>query len=212
MTEGKRGPTTTWTGRRARIGALGLSGLPRLLFLKLTGDVRPVVFEHLALAPDMTIVDVGCGPGFFALRLGRLVPRGEVVGVDLSREMLAVLERAARRAGLGGVIRAAHGPAETLPLADASADRVFTSAALHEVSDPARAAAEFSRVLRPGGIAVAVDFAASSLVNRIFHHRHGGSSHSWEEGDLARLLTGAGFTGVGETRVGVFRIAWGTKA
>ena len=56
--------------------------------------------------PGMTVLDVGCGMGFNAIGLARLVGEsGCVIAVDVRPQVLRVLERRARKAGVAGCIR-----------------------------------------------------------------------------------------------------------
>jgi SAM-dependent methyltransferase len=98
------------------------------------------IFEHAAEQP--AIVDVGAGTGKFT---AALVGRGRsVTAVDPDAEMLA------RLAQNYPSVRAVEGSAESLPLADGSADLVTVAQAWHWV-DPSAASAEIARVLSPGG-------------------------------------------------------------
>lgn len=92
------------------------------------------------------ILDVGCGTGML---LERLAARGEAVGLDLSRDMLA---RAARRQGERSY-RAALvcGDAQRLPFRDGAFDSVVSTFAVNAVPDLEKALAEMLRVLRSGG-------------------------------------------------------------
>jgi ubiquinone/menaquinone biosynthesis C-methylase UbiE len=102
-------------------------------------------------APGETVIDLGCGPGFFTLPLAEMVgPGGRVVAVDLQPAMLERLRLRAENAGLAGRITlhrcAADGIGE-LPPADAAVAFYM----VHEVPDVARFLGEVSGVLRPGG-------------------------------------------------------------
>src|SRR5258706_15975055 len=54
------------------------------------------VLEKMRLAPTDNVLDVGCGAGWLSQRLGKLVPEGRVVGMDISGEMI----RHARRSSM----------------------------------------------------------------------------------------------------------------
>lgn len=76
-------------------------------------------------------------------------PGQEVVGVDISREMLRRAE--SRRASYSGSLGLVEADAMMLGFADASFDTVVTSCTMCSVPDPVRALRELYRVLRPGG-------------------------------------------------------------
>lgn len=98
------------------------------------------------IAPDQFALDVGCGPGALT---GVLVERVGVRGVsacDPSPSFVA--ECASRYPGVD--VRVAR--AEQLPFDDARFDAAFAQLVLHFVSEPATAANELRRVVRPGGI------------------------------------------------------------
>ncbi len=95
----------------------------------------------LGLPADGKLLDVGGGTGRVAQALRGLVD--EVVVLD---ESAAMLEQA-RLKGLTAV----QGQAEQLPFADGAYARILVVDAFHHLRDQRRAAAEFLRVLAPGG-------------------------------------------------------------
>jgi ubiquinone/menaquinone biosynthesis C-methylase UbiE len=110
----------------------------------------------LGLTGDETVLDVGCGTGFFA---EAIIPAcGAYVGVDLSSDMLAVFRGKPAAAAPNVTLRV--GSADALPVADGSVDVALHVNLLHEVADPARFGAELYRVVKPGGRLVAVDWEA----------------------------------------------------
>jgi SAM-dependent methyltransferase len=126
-------------------------------------DVRfvPVVDQLMLrgkLAPGQRVVDVGTGTGAVALRCAPLVPGGEVIGVDISPQMLDIARQRVAAAKLENVTFV-DGRAEELPFEDHSVDRVFASLSLMYALDRPAAAREFARVLRPGGRVVAAVWA-----------------------------------------------------
>ena len=101
--------------------------------------------------PGDTVIDVGCGPGYFTLPLaGMVAPDGRVIAVDVQPAMLEQVRRRAARAGLSERIELHLCPAEglgDLPAADA----MLAFAVVHELPDVARFCAEAAAALRPGG-------------------------------------------------------------
>ncbi len=122
--------------------------------------VAPVTARMLALTgpgPGDDVLDVACGPGGAGLAAApRVAPGGSVVLSDIAP---AMVETAVARAAAAGLVGVAGRVAdmEDLGLPDASCDVVLCREGLMFAADPARAAAEISRVLRSGGrAAVAV--------------------------------------------------------
>ncbi|MEO1008113.1 MAG: bifunctional demethylmenaquinone methyltransferase/2-methoxy-6-polyprenyl-1,4-benzoquinol methylase UbiE [Planctomycetota bacterium] len=105
------------------------------------------------------VVDVACGTGDLTEAFAA-TPAARVIGVDFT---FAMLERARRRqrslaGAMSGKIAYVEGDAMRLPLADACCDVVSIAFGLRNVQEPARALAEFRRVLRPGGRLVILEF------------------------------------------------------
>jgi SAM-dependent methyltransferase len=124
-----------------------------------------VTFADAAgVAAGQRVLDVGCGPGALTGELVRRVGASEVAAVDPSEPFV---EDCARR-NPGVDVRL--GAAEALPFADSSFDAALAQLVLHFVSDPAVAAAEMRRVLRPGGTAAACvwDFGEGMQMLRLF--------------------------------------------
>jgi ubiquinone/menaquinone biosynthesis C-methylase UbiE len=105
--------------------------------------------DLVPLAGDERILDVGCGNGLHLAELTRREHRGAVCGMDLSNGMLPAARARSDAALLVG-------DAQRLPFADASFDRVLAMHMLYHVPDRDLAIAEFRRVLRPDGVALAL--------------------------------------------------------
>jgi arsenite methyltransferase len=123
---------------------------------------RRIVRDALGARAGERILDVGCGPGFYVAELlGQVGPRGSVVGVDGSPQMLGV---AARRCEDHDNVVLHQGDATALPVADAAFDAALSVQVLEYVADASAALAEMHRALRPGGRAVVwdVDWATVS--------------------------------------------------
>ncbi|WP_164887208.1 malonyl-ACP O-methyltransferase BioC [Hahella sp. KA22] len=93
------------------------------------------------------IIDVGCGTGWLTQRLKNCFPEARLCAYDLSPGMIEYA-----RAHHGDVAALwAVADMESLPVADASQDLVFSNMAMQWLDDPRVWFAEASRVLRPGG-------------------------------------------------------------
>jgi ubiquinone/menaquinone biosynthesis C-methylase UbiE len=101
--------------------------------------------------PGDTVVDLGCGPGFFTLPMAEMVgDGGSVIAVDLQAAMLARLGSRAERKGLAARVRAHQCAADTLSLDGEQADFALAFWMVHEVPDAGRFLGEVHAVLRGG--------------------------------------------------------------
>lgn len=117
------------------------------------GQLRPVgaaIIDGLGIAGGQRHLDIASGTGEPGLSIARLAPKGSVVLTDLVPEMLDI---AARRAGAQGIanIDTKVCSADELPFEDGTFDSVSVRFGYMFFPDPARATAEFARVLKPGG-------------------------------------------------------------
>lgn len=120
------------------------------------------------------VVDIGAGEGDLTLMLARFAEK--VWAVDLSAQMLHVIEEKAESAGVSDRVDGVVGDIQNLPLTAESADAVFISQCLHHAAEPEQAIAEAARVLAPGGHLVIID---------LVKHRH-----EWVKNQLADVWLG----------------------
>jgi ubiquinone/menaquinone biosynthesis C-methylase UbiE len=106
--------------------------------------------EMLNLQPGDLVLDVASGIGtsaiFLAERFGC-----QVVGVDFSGQIVEQANAKAAEAGINHLVQFKQGDAERLPFEDGSFDALICECAFCTFPTKAQAAAEFARVLRPGG-------------------------------------------------------------
>lgn len=132
-------------------------------------EVEAALVEIVAAAAPRDLLDIGTGTGRMIEVLGPSV--GQALGIDQSREMLAVARVNLERAGaVNGMVRL--GDMYQLPLPDASFDAVVIHQVLHYADRPAAAIAEAARMLRPGGLLIVVDFAPHLLEFLRDEHAH----------------------------------------
>jgi SAM-dependent methyltransferase len=105
-----------------------------------------IIADVARVAPGERVLDVACGTGVLACAAAeRVGPNGAVTGLDPNDEMLAVAR------GKSARIEWMNGHAESLPLADATFDRVASQFGLMFFEDKGAGLREMMRVLRPGG-------------------------------------------------------------
>lgn len=101
--------------------------------------------------PGMTVLDLGCGMGFFSIAMAKLVgPSGKVYSLDIQPEMLEVLGRRAERAGVRHLIQPICCNVESLEL-DRPVDFVLAMWMVHEVPDQTAFMKRVGTVLRSNG-------------------------------------------------------------
>ena len=141
------------TGRRlARIlGYLDdlIGVVPESSLNSFAGTGNP--FSLGPITPGENVVDVGSGAGFDSFIARHLVGEGgQVVGVDMTNEMLDKARSGAAEAGLGNV-DFREGLAESLPVESGWADVVISNGVVNLCPDKRAVFREMNRVLRPGG-------------------------------------------------------------
>jgi ubiquinone/menaquinone biosynthesis C-methylase UbiE len=118
------------------------------------------LLRELDIRPGMTVCDLGCGNGFYTLRLAELSgASGKVYAVDIQPEMLDMLRERAKAAGLDNIVPVL-GTAISPRLPPASQDLVLLVDVYHEFSHPAAMLKAIRQSLKPGGRVALVEFRA----------------------------------------------------
>jgi len=133
-------------------------------------DVERAMLEAAGDDPVDSLLDLGTGTGRILQVFGERVTRG--LGIDSSREMLAVARANLEKRGLAHC-QVRHGDILHLNVPAGAMDVVTIHHVLHYLDDPAAAVAEAARTLRPGGRLLIVDFAPHSLefLRKDYAHR-----------------------------------------
>jgi ubiquinone/menaquinone biosynthesis C-methylase UbiE len=109
------------------------------------------LLDRVGLLPGQSAIDLGCGPrGILDMLAGRVAPAGRVVGLDADPAHTAMAAEFAAARGLSGV-EIITGDARSTGLPAGSFDLVHARTLLVNLPEPAEAAAEMTRLARPGG-------------------------------------------------------------
>ncbi len=111
----------------------------------------------MALRPRNLVLDVCTGTAGVALEIARH-HNGQIVGLDVSHSMLEAGLGAVGERSLDGRIQLIQGRAEHLPFPDETFDTVVFTYLLRYVQEPDVTIRELSRVLKPGGELLSLEF------------------------------------------------------
>jgi ubiquinone/menaquinone biosynthesis C-methylase UbiE len=117
-----------------------------------------LMLANLGVKRGMTICDMGCGNGFYALQLAQMTgEKGYVVGVDIQPEMLALLRDRMEEEGIENIIPilgSFHNP----HLPENMVDLILLVDVYHEFSHPEQMLASMRKSLKPDGLAVFLEY------------------------------------------------------
>lgn len=118
------------------------------------------MLANMGIQPGMTICDMGCGNGFYSLKMARLVgPEGRILAVDVQPEMLAMLRARTETEGIENVtpiLGSLHNPR----LPRDSVDLILLVDVYHEFSHPEQMLAAMREALKADGRIVLVEYRA----------------------------------------------------
>ena len=113
---------------------------------------RPIAaLRSLGISKDMTVVDIGCGTGFFTLPLARIAgSKGNVFAADIAKEMLNEVRRRIKKNKLKNV-KVLLCEENKIPLNSKKVDYCLLSSVAHELENKALFFKELKRILRQEG-------------------------------------------------------------
>ena len=127
---------------------------------------RKAMVDAVVGASPRLALDVATGSAGVALQLAERTT-AQVVGLDLSPDMLAGGATRVRRSALGHRVSLVLGQGEQLPFADGTFDALTFTYLLRYVADPAVTIKELARVVRPGGVMANLEFHVPA--GRLWH-------------------------------------------
>jgi SAM-dependent methyltransferase len=178
----------------------------------------PGLVDRLEAGVD--VLDIGCGEGVAIRMMAQRFPRSRFVGVDIGADAIATARAEAERAGLPNARFLAQDAASFA--APSSFDFITAFDAIHDQAAPRRVLRAIREALRPDGVFLMVDIAASSRLERNLDHplapflftvstmhcmtvslAQGGEGLGacWGEEKARELLTEAGFTAIEVSQV-----------
>ncbi len=159
--------------------------------VKLAEDVAGAVSREVRLAPDMNVLDYGCGTGLVTMRIQPHVHA--ITGADTSKGMLEVLHRKANEKGAANVRTLLLDLEMGVP-PEGEYHLIVSSMTLHHVEDVEALFRGFFRLLLPGGKLCVADLDAE---DGSFHPDRTGVFHfGFDRGEVGKMLVNAGFAGI----------------
>lgn len=172
-----------------------LAGLPTHAAEHSFGCGNPVALA--GIQPGQTVLDIGSGAGIDVLLAAHKVgPKGHVIGLDMTPEMIEAARKNAAEAGAANV-EFRLGDAEDMPIDSDSVDWIISNCVINLAPDKAKVFREAYRVLRPGGKVLVSDIVTHDLPEQVRH-----SVEAWasciagapEEDDYLDAIGAAGFS------------------
>jgi len=158
----------------------------RLLAPERYQELKPdIMLQKLGIAPGSTILDLGCGNGFFTFPAAVAMGEGMVIAADMSEPMLNLL----RRRNTPDNVQILQVAEVKMEIENDTVDAAVLLAIYHEFKDPLENLAEIQRILKPGGKLLILDWDPDSQ-----KERGPGRDHRVHKTEAMADLTSAGFT------------------
>jgi len=188
---------------------LSQSGKPRGWFGRFL--VRGMNFGHSGLtrwglskveiSENATVLDIGCGGGRTLERLAALARLGKAVGIDYSKDSVAVARKRNQRLISCGRVEVIHGSVSSMPFPDATFDCISAVETYYFWPDIAGDLAEVRRVMKPSGqlVIIAGMYRGSRFDKRNEKLIQAGGMMCFSVREFEETLQEAGFSAVAVT-------------
>lgn len=120
-------------------------------------EAPDLMIKKMAIKKDDVVADIGAGSGYFTFRIQPLVPKGQVIAVDIQDSMLGFIENRVTKGGFTNV-KTHKGIPEDTQLAANSITLAFIVDAYHEFSHPWEMIRSIVKALKPGGRLILLEY------------------------------------------------------
>ena len=133
--------------------------LNHLLSLNIDKLWRRKTAKEVAKNHPKTILDLATGTADLAIALAKHTPQAHIIGMDISEKMLEIGKAKIVKQNLESQVEMRFGDAARLPFADNRFDTVTVAFGIRNFEDLDKGLSEISRVLKPSGRAVILEFS-----------------------------------------------------
>lgn len=133
--------------------------LNHLLSFGIDNSWRKKAIEKISKSVENpAILDVATGTGDLAIAASELNPQS-ITGIDISEKMLELAERKVKSKKLSRLIRFVKCDSQNISFADGTFDVSMVAFGVRNFSDPLKGLSEMTRVIRPGGLLLVLEFS-----------------------------------------------------
>jgi demethylmenaquinone methyltransferase/2-methoxy-6-polyprenyl-1,4-benzoquinol methylase len=137
--------------------------LNRLLTLRIDVLWRKKAIKELEATQPKRILDVATGTADVTIMMAKQLKVDKIIGMDISKEMLAVGRKKVLKKELADTITLEHGDSENLPYEDNSFDAATVAFGVRNFEDLKKGLSEIKRVIKPGGQLVVLEFSKPTM-------------------------------------------------
>jgi SAM-dependent methyltransferase len=158
-----------------------------------TASENDAAIRALDIRTADRVLEIGFGHGRTLPRLVALAPRGSVVGIEISEDMVERARRRLRTLVATGAVEISRADAASIPYPDSSFDRILSVHTLYFWSDPGVVLREIARVAKRGARLVLGYRPGNSRIERDFPSS---VYRFYDPGEVTALLESSGFSSV----------------
>ena len=140
------------------------AGVYDVFWRRYVNKTLPVAQQVANVEAGERMLDLACGTGALSRRVVQAVPDVEIVGVDLSSNMV---DRARKKLDGEAAVQFEHADAHNLPFDEDAFDVVVCASTFHYFTHPSVVVGEVARVLRPDGRFVVLDWCRDFWTCRV---------------------------------------------